>query len=171
MPVSGAEARMAVRSKTTSAREGARAGIPPETKDEDGMLLLLTSEIRWEEKAWCSGDWRPRTDPGSKCCGQQICAMIASTVYIEGYGVPESRQLQSPQTRSYMSQEKGEGESEGERRQEKNRIIGKRLIIEAEVHMCSLTYKQGNMTRKKMCDHIKCYQKAETRASASCLMP
>lgn len=52
--MSGAEARMAARSKTTSAREGARAGIPPETKD-----LLLTSEIRWEEKAWCSGDWRP----------------------------------------------------------------------------------------------------------------
>lgn len=57
--MSGAEAKVAARSKTTSAREGARAGIPPETKDEDGMLLLLTSEIRWEEKAWCSGDWRP----------------------------------------------------------------------------------------------------------------
>lgn len=82
--------------------------------------------------------------------------MITSTVQIESYGVPESRQLQSPQTRSYVSQEKGEGDSEGERRPEKNGVIGKRLIIEAEIHMCSLTYKQGNMTRKKMCDHTKC---------------
>lgn len=55
-----------------------------------------------------------------------------------------------------MSQEKGEGDSEGERRREKNRVIGKRLCREAEVHVCSLTYKQGNMTKKKMCDHTKC---------------
>lgn len=97
-----------------------------------------------------------RTDPGSKCCGQHICAVMASIVWVEGCDVPESRQLQSPQIRSYVSQEKGEGDSEGERRREKNRVIGKRLCREAEVHVCSLTYKQGNMTKKKMWDHTKC---------------
>lgn len=87
VPVAGGKAKMAAGSKTTSASEGARIGIPsaPSVMELDSF----TFEIGQEGKGLVCGSQETSLTQDRNVTAEQVRAAISRTFWIEGHRVAE----------------------------------------------------------------------------------